>query len=140
MSDGDVLRSDKNLGGRPLIDLDVDQIGRLATIGCTDEEIAAVMNISHDTLSRRRKSDPHLAEVIEHARGLGKTTLRRLQWQQANAGNPTMLIWLGKQMLGQKDRHEHTGEGGGPIELIITGVRRALEQDDVPTINHEAAD
>jgi hypothetical protein len=22
------------------------------------------------------------------------------------SGNPTMLIWLGKQMLSQKDRHE----------------------------------
>jgi hypothetical protein len=33
-----------------------------------------------------------------------------------------------------------TGPNGDPIEMIITGVRRALEQDDVPVIDHEAAD
>lgn len=30
-------------------------------------------------------------------------TLRRLQWKAAEGGNATMLIWLGKQLLGQKD-------------------------------------
>ena len=36
----------------------------------------------------------------------GRATLRRLQWQRANGGADTMLIWLGKQMLGQKDKVE----------------------------------
>lgn len=34
-------------------------------------------------------------------------------------------------------------QGSGPdgaLELIVTGVRRAIEQDDAPVINHEAAD
>ena len=33
------------------------------------------------------------------------------------------LVWLGKQLLGQKDSIAHTGGDGGPI-TIITGVDR----------------
>ena len=36
-------------------------------------------------------------------------------------GNVTMLIWLGKQRLGQRDRldAEHSGPEGKPIPVII---------------------
>lgn len=37
-----------------------------------------------------------------------KTSLRRLQWKKASEGNVAMLIWLGKQILGQKERVEET--------------------------------
>ena len=38
----------------------------------------------------------------EHRRG----QLRQWQWKCAEKGNPTMLIWLGKQYLGQSDKIE----------------------------------
>jgi hypothetical protein len=41
-------------------------------------------------------------------------SLRRMQWEKAQTGNTTMLIWLGKQMLGQKDRLE-TSEEAQPL-------------------------
>jgi uncharacterized protein with von Willebrand factor type A (vWA) domain len=37
-----------------------------------------------------------------------RASLRRLQWGKAKEGNVTMMIWLGKQILGQKDRMEET--------------------------------
>lgn len=37
-----------------------------------------------------------------------RTSLRRMQWSKAKEGNVTMMIWLGKQVLGQKDRVEET--------------------------------
>ena len=36
----------------------------------------------------------------------GKASLRRTQWKTATGGNPTMQIWLGKNMLGQTDKQE----------------------------------
>ena len=50
--------------------------------------------------------DPEFQRIIDEARASGRATLRRLQWQRANGGSDTMLIWLGKQMLGQKDKVE----------------------------------
>ena len=54
-----------------------------------------------------------------HKKGLetGHASLRRMQYAAAQAGNPTMLIWLGKQHLEQKDqsRQEVTGKDGAPL-------------------------
>jgi hypothetical protein len=71
--------------------------------------------------------DEAFAAAVEQARGQGRATLRRRQWHRANNGSDTMLIWLGKNMLGQSDRHELGGPGGGPIEMVVTGVRRAMD-------------
>jgi hypothetical protein len=44
--------------GRPRIEFDRKVIEGLASIQCTDEEIAAVLGVSVDTLTRRKKDDP----------------------------------------------------------------------------------
>jgi hypothetical protein len=105
--------------GRPKAEIDAAKVENAAGIGCTVEEIAAVLGVGVSTLKDRVAAEPELAEALERGRDKGKATLRRLQWQAANGGNPTMLIWLGKQMLGQKDRveQEHTGKDGGPLVI-----------------------
>jgi hypothetical protein len=40
---------------------------------------------------------------------VGRMSLRRKQWKAAEDGNTTMLVWLGKQYLGQSDKSEVTG-------------------------------
>lgn len=40
-----------------------------------------------------------------------------MQWKSAKSGNVTMQIWLGKQLLAQKDKVEHTGKDDGPIDV-----------------------
>lgn len=79
--------------------VDDDTIEKLASIHCTMEEIATIAGCSKDTIERR----PELMEKIERARADGKASLRRHQWTLAQKGNATLLIWLGKQLLGQKD-------------------------------------
>ena len=82
-----------------------EAIFRLAAICCTMTEIAAVTGLSVDTLERR------YAEPIKAGREIGKATLRREQYRLAMNGNPTMLIWLGKQLLGQADKVESYDKG-----------------------------
>lgn len=98
--------------GRKPIDINPEQVTRLAAIGCTNEEIASVVGCSHDTLVRRFK------EVLAEGRLQGKASLRRKQFELALAGNTTMLIWLGKQVLGQSDKQEITQTG--PIILDLS--------------------
>lgn len=85
---------------RPRKKVDPALVTELARIHCTYEEIAAVCGVSTDTLSRR------FADLIEKGRDEGKMSLRRHQWSLAAKGDKTMLIWLGKQHLGQSDRSE----------------------------------
>lgn len=84
--------------GRPPLEIDADLVEKLASIHCTMKEIAAVAGCSVDTLERR------FAEVIKNGQEKGKTSLRRYQWKAAEKGNVSMLIWLGKQILGQRDK------------------------------------
>lgn len=103
--------------GRPALDLDEFLIEELAGIGCTMKEIAVICKCSVDTLER------NFADTIEKGRETAKMSLRRRQWQVAMEGskdkehaNPTLLIWLGKQLLNQRDKQEITGADGGPIQ------------------------
>jgi AraC-like DNA-binding protein len=78
--------------------VNLHQLDQLARIHCTYEEIAAVLGCSTDTLARR------FAERIEKGREEGKMSLRRVQFRAALLGSTTMMIWLGKQHLGQADQ------------------------------------
>lgn len=69
----------------------------MASIGCTMIEMAAVLDCSVDLLER------HFADTIKRGRNICKESLRRKQLEVAHTGNPTMLIWLGKHLLGQHD-------------------------------------
>ena len=89
--------------GRPPVDLDVKTAARVAGLGATIDEIAAVLGCGHALIYKRMNSDPVFREAIEEGRAFGRVSLRRMQWQTAQAGNATMQIWLGKQMLGQRD-------------------------------------
>lgn len=102
--------------GRPRLVIDKDLLEQLAKIQCTMQEIAAVLGCSVDTLER------NFADVIKKGKDEGKASLRRLQWQGAQDGKPAMLIWLGKQVLAQKETviNELTGE------LTITKIQRVI--------------
>lgn len=106
---------------RPRKDIDARLVREAAKLGCSTPEIAVLAGCSVDTLDRR------FADVLAKGREDGKRKLRRIQWKLAERGNATMCIWLGKQLLGQKDRqeHEHTGKDGGPITVrwgTVAGV------------------
>lgn len=86
-------------GGRPKKEINEKLIRDLASIQCTMNEIASITGVSVDTLERR------FADIIKEAKDTGKASLRRQQWALAQKGNATMLVWMGKQILGQRDRH-----------------------------------
>lgn len=106
--------------GRPKIEIDWKKVESLCAIHCTAEEIASILDISSDTLERRCKENHNisLAEYIRQKSANGKASLRRRQYKKAmEEGNTTMLIWLGKQWLGQTDRMEHVGDDTKPLTL-----------------------
>ena len=84
--------------------IDYDQVRRLAKIGCTHKEIAAVLEIDVTTLYFHEKRDPKLKAIIEKGIEQGRADLRRWQHKAARRGQNAMLIWLGKQELGQTEK------------------------------------
>lgn len=91
---------------RPKIEIDFDMVKKLCAIQCTGQEIADVLDVSYDTLERRVKEVYQIsfADYIKKHSANGKMSLRRKQHEVAMKGNTTMLVWLGKQYLGQTDK------------------------------------
>lgn len=89
------MADEKRSVGRPKIEIDEELLYKLATIHCSWKEMVDIMGVSHDTLKR------NYAHIIDKGKAEGKMRLRRKQVEVALNGNHTMLIWLGKQMLGQ---------------------------------------
>ena len=108
---------------RPLIEQRHDQVERLAGIGCTDAEIAAVAGRSTDTLARRKRDDPAFVEVLERGKAICRAKLRLRQWQRALAGSTTMMISLGKCWLGQTDKVALSGEKAGAVAVEVVYCR-----------------
>lgn len=97
--------------------LSEDQIVRLASVGCTDEEIATLASLSETELKRS------FGPLLKRGRADLRDTLRTAQVRKAlgvmvekmtddgpviytTPPDSTMLIWLGKQYLGQSDKTE----------------------------------
>lgn len=86
----------------PRLNIDPKQVEELAAIGCTYAEIATIVGCSDRWLKEKFKPQFHSGQDRL------RMSLRRWQYEKAKDGNVTMLIWLGKQYLGQKDRMEET--------------------------------
>jgi DNA-binding CsgD family transcriptional regulator len=79
-------------------------IQKLASCGLTNKEIAEALGYDDNTLKRNFE-----IFLIKGKANL-KERLKRKQIQVAMQGNVTMLIWLGKQYLGQAEKIEESGE------------------------------
>ena len=108
---------------RPRKQIDEEMLRQLASLGLTSDECAVVLGCSKDTIERR-----YMPALLD-GRHKRNASLRRKQFEIAMSGNATMLIWLGKQCLGQMDRTEHTGASGGPITIAnLTAADLSDEQ------------
>jgi hypothetical protein len=92
-------------GGRPKIEIDYALVEKLASIQCTQEEMASVLGLS----LRKLQQDAEFMRIYKKGMDFGKSSLRRLQWKAAEKGNTSMLIWLGKQYLQQHEPKQDIG-------------------------------
>mgnify|MGYP000869963699 CR=1 FL=1 len=93
--------------GPPKIEFDYEDVKRIALLNPTQEEMAAFFNCSHDVIGDRMKNDPEFANAYREGLGQGKLSIRRAQMRLVQDHNPTMCIWMGKQLLGQSDKNDH---------------------------------
>ena len=91
---------------RPRKTIDKKQFENLCALQCTEVEICGWFDVCTETLNswcKREYGGLCFSEVYAQKRGKGRISLRRQQFQLAEKGNASMLIWLGKQYLGQRD-------------------------------------
>ena len=93
---------------KPYFKINWETVDSMCAIQCTGEEIAGVLGCDYDTfqLACKREKKMVFTEYFNKKRSNGKMSLRRKQYSTAMDGNPTMLVWLGKNWLGQTDKIE----------------------------------
>ncbi len=125
--------------GRKAVQIDLEQLEKLCALQCTDVEIAAWFQVSLRTIEKRRRL-PKFADAMQRGRAKGRISVRRHQMKLLEAGNATMAVWLGKQLLGQRDviTAEHVGSGGGPIQVAVKPDLRRLNDDELQQLRELA--
>jgi hypothetical protein len=98
-------------------------LANLAKIQCTQKEAAGVLGVSEPTFIAFLKLHSKAREAWDNGAETGRASLRRQQFKMSET-NAAMAIWLGKQYLGQKDKHELAGDAENPlfpskVEIVI---------------------
>ena len=108
-------------GGRPLLVLNqagIELVQALGRLQCTNEEIASCLGTTDTTLLNAQNKEVFLG-ALEKGKAEGRMSLRRIQMKLAET-SATMAIFLGKQILGQRENVE-------PQRLV-------LENDNVKAV------
>ena len=103
------------MAGRPKKEIDYNLVADLASIQCTQQEIANILDISVRTLQK----DEQFLRIYKKGMEFGKKSLRREMYKKAMNGNVTMLIWLSKQYLGMREPKQ---------EINLDTNREVIEQ------------
>tara|TARA_R110002073_G_scaffold177530_2_gene335763 strand:+ start:219 stop:647 length:429 start_codon:yes stop_codon:yes gene_type:complete len=104
-------------------DIPPEELKRVALLNPAAEELAFVFDIPLTHAEDLLKGEEVQEELLK-GRGGRRLSLKRAQWKSAMGGNVAMLIWLGKQDLGQSDKGT---EGEDAIEMA-TKITIALKE------------
>ena len=105
---------------RPKFKIDYEAVKKLASIMCTQDEIASCLGCDVRTLQR----DEEFCRLYKEGRENGKMSLRRMQFKLAEKSY-AMAIFLGKQYLGQKDIVETNIESNGILSELTEALKNA---------------
>lgn len=110
---------------RPKIPIDWDQVDKLLMSGCLGTEIASSIGCCVDTLYDRTFQEKGVifSAYAREKKEKGDTILRHAQFAKAAKGDNTMLIWLGKLRLGQRDPDK-----GDTFIISQDAAAKAMEQ------------
>lgn len=105
--------------GRPQKEIDQIQFKKLCELQCTLTEIAGFFDCSEDTVERwcKRTYKLNFAEIFKVLSANGKISLRRYQFDLAKK-SAAMAIFLGKNLLGQKDVIEQNQADNGILDKL----------------------
>ena len=119
--------------GRPPVNIDPGKLDGMLMFGATCLECANEFNCDEQAVVRfvKRNYQTTFKEYSHKKHGATRIRLRQKQIELAMKGNITMLIWLGKQMLGQSDKVEEVNKDSKPVRLIIERPKEYEKQESV---------
>lgn len=94
--------------GRNKIEVNWDKVEKMGMAGSNGKQIASALGIHYDTLANacKREYKTDFSAYLLTKREKGNNFLFAKQYDLAMRGDRGMLIWLGKNRLGQSDKKE----------------------------------
>lgn len=119
--------------GRPRIDIKRDIFEGLCRLQCTRDEIWGVLGVSEPTLLRWVKrtygANTNFDTVRESLSQVGKMSLRRAMFKNAEEGNAQVQIFLAKNHLGMAEKVEIDHRIESEIERELARLAAAGEAE-----------
>lgn len=110
----------KKTSGRPKIEIDLDRVERLAMTCDSKADIARILGISMDTLSRREKEFADFADAVKRGQSKAMSFVTGKLMKAIEEGNITALIfWLKCHGWREINRTELTGADGKAIQTEV---------------------
>ena len=121
-----------NPNGRPKKEISIKQFEMLCNHLWTKSEMCAFFDIDEMTMNRWCKENlgGTFSAVYIKNKEIGNGALRSAQFTVGvKKLNPSMLIWLGKQHLGQKDKHDVEIKDNTYADLLSEAETRTSDSD-----------
>lgn len=123
--------------GRPAAELDWEVIDEMLKANCHGTSIAARFKIHPNTFYERviREKGIGFSEYSKQKSLEGDDDLKKVQYDVAKIDkNVTMLIWLGKQRLGQKENHDVVSTPNDQkLDALLADIKAMREDKKIAT-------
>jgi len=114
MSKKDAPPVEKRSAGRPKLQIDGDQVYKLASLGLTNDAIAEFLNCTRQTIEAR------FPEEIRMGRSnLRETLMAHAVIRATSGGSDKLLCLLLKNMCGLSEKVDHTHDVGQSLAELI---------------------
>ncbi len=129
-------RTGRRPTGRPKADINWHYVAEMCEAGGNGVGIAATLGIDEGTLRKRCETDNKctFSEFSQLKKAKGDELLKCKQFEVAMSGDKTMLIWLGKQRLGQAEKQE-IAHSQGSMQNIEAYIRHQRDTNPLITID-----
>jgi|TARA_R110000803_G_scaffold177776_1_gene240194 hypothetical protein len=112
-------------------EIDIEELRKLMALNCTTEEVAAYFGCNKKTIERRMNDDEEFRDAVDSGRNLGRLSIRRQQIRLIEEKDSVaMAIFLGKQLLGQRDQLDSQRTHDKPITIQIVSPYEFDEADE----------
>jgi len=106
---------------RPKKEIDWKKVDVMLEAHCNGTEVAAQFDMHPETFYDRVRAEFNIGftEYMQQKRCKGKSNLRAKQYQQAMTGCKTLLIWLGRNWLAQREEPKEDKEFDGKLSNLL---------------------
>lgn len=122
--------------GRPKSEIDWNRVDDLLQADCSGAGIAATLGIAPCTLYDRCLTDKGISftSYSQQMNVKGESLLREVQYNKAMSGDNTLLVWLGKVRLKQKEYQDEIIKQ--EVESKFEQLMKQMEKDKANTPQH----